>query len=64
MSDTGERGGDVADLTAKAYEIIRMIPPGHVTSYGQLLPGTRECKVLTQRAGHIAKLAGYPRYSR
>ena len=26
--------GDVADLTAKAYEITRMIPPGHVTTYG------------------------------
>jgi len=39
--------GDVADLTAKAYEIVRLIPPGHVTTYG-----------------HIAKLAGYPTYSR
>ncbi|KAL1411306.1 Alkyltransferase-like protein 1 [Vanrija albida] len=38
---------NVADLTAKAYDIIRMIPPGRVTSYG-----------------HIAKLAGYPNYSR
>lgn len=28
--------GDVADLTAKAYEIVRMIPPGHVTTYGRL----------------------------
>ena len=27
--------GDVADLTAKAYEITRMIPVGHVTTYGQ-----------------------------
>ncbi|ORX38578.1 hypothetical protein BD324DRAFT_367609 [Kockovaella imperatae] len=39
--------GSIADLHAKTYEIVRMIPPGHVTSYG-----------------HIAKLAGYPRYSR
>jgi alkylated DNA nucleotide flippase Atl1 len=29
--------GDVADLTAKAYEIARMIPQGHVTTYGQSL---------------------------
>jgi hypothetical protein len=27
--------GDVADLTAKAYEIVRMIPIGNVTTYGQ-----------------------------
>lgn len=27
--------GDVADLTAKAYDIARMIPVGHVTTYGQ-----------------------------
>ncbi|OCF42742.1 methylated-DNA-protein-cysteine methyltransferase [Kwoniella heveanensis CBS 569] len=39
--------GDVADLTAKTYEITRLIPIGKVTSYG-----------------HIAKLAGYPNYSR
>ncbi|TXT13796.1 hypothetical protein VHUM_01163 [Vanrija humicola] len=38
---------NVADLMAKAYDIIRVIPPGRVTSYG-----------------HIAKLAGYPNYSR
>ena len=29
--------GDIADLTAKAYEIARMIPYGRVTSYGELL---------------------------
>jgi hypothetical protein len=28
--------GDVADLTAKAYEITRLIPYGMVTSYGDL----------------------------
>jgi len=28
--------GDVADLTAKAYEIVRKIPHGMVTSYGEL----------------------------
>ncbi|WWC90759.1 uncharacterized protein L201_005696 [Kwoniella dendrophila CBS 6074] len=39
--------GDIADLTAKTYEITRLIPFGRVTSYG-----------------HIAKLAGYPTYSR
>ncbi|AGV14440.1 methylated-DNA-protein-cysteine methyltransferase, variant [Cryptococcus neoformans var. grubii H99] len=39
--------GDIADLTAKTYDIARLIPPGRVTSYG-----------------HIAKLAGYPTYSR
>ncbi|WVR07475.1 hypothetical protein IAU60_004517 [Kwoniella sp. DSM 27419] len=38
---------DIADLTAKTYEIARLIPHGRVTSYG-----------------HIAKLAGYPTYSR
>ncbi|WWD19009.1 hypothetical protein CI109_103466 [Kwoniella shandongensis] len=38
---------DIADLTAKTYEIARLIPHGQVTSYG-----------------HIAKLAGYPTYSR
>ncbi|WRT68329.1 uncharacterized protein IL334_005305 [Kwoniella shivajii] len=38
---------DIADLTAKTYEITRLIPYGKVTSYG-----------------HIAKLAGYPTYSR
>ncbi|WWD02409.1 hypothetical protein V865_000448 [Kwoniella europaea PYCC6329] len=38
---------DIADLTAKTYEITRLIPHGRVTSYG-----------------HIAKLAGYPKYSR
>lgn len=27
--------GDVADLTAKAYEIARLIPAGHVTTYGE-----------------------------
>ena len=27
--------GDIADLTAKAYEITRMIPYGRVTSYGE-----------------------------
>ena len=27
--------GDVANLTAKAYEIARMIPHGMVTSYGK-----------------------------
>jgi len=38
----GCRMGDVADLTAKAYEIVRMIPPGHVTTYGQsiLIPSS------------------------
>ncbi|OWZ42167.1 methylated-DNA-protein-cysteine methyltransferase [Cryptococcus neoformans] len=41
------RMGDIADLTAKTYDIARLIPPGRVTSYG-----------------HIAKLAGYPTYSR
>jgi hypothetical protein len=25
---------NIVDLTAKAYEITRMIPHGHVTSYG------------------------------
>jgi len=30
-----EAMGDVADLTAKAYEIARMIPYGMVTSYGE-----------------------------
>lgn len=30
--------GDVADLTAKAYDIARMIPPGRVTTYGQSAP--------------------------
>ena len=25
---------DIADLTAKAYDIVRMIPHGHVTTYG------------------------------
>ncbi|GFZ49458.1 hypothetical protein JCM24511_07578 [Saitozyma sp. JCM 24511] len=39
--------GDVADLTAKTYELVRLIPLGMVTTYG-----------------HIAKLAGYPNYSR
>jgi hypothetical protein len=33
-STLGCRMGDVADLTAKAYEITRMIPVGHVTTYG------------------------------
>ncbi|WVQ81991.1 hypothetical protein IAT38_004118 [Cryptococcus sp. DSM 104549] len=39
--------GDIADMTAKAYDVARQIPFGRVTSYG-----------------HIAKLAGYPNYSR
>ncbi|KAK1927046.1 6-O-methylguanine DNA methyltransferase [Papiliotrema laurentii] len=39
--------GDIADLTAKTYEIARLIPHGRVTTYG-----------------HIARLAGYPNYSR
>jgi len=30
--------GDVADLTAKAYDIARMIPVGHVTTYGPSAP--------------------------
>ncbi|RXK41201.1 methylated-DNA-protein-cysteine methyltransferase [Tremella mesenterica] len=27
---------DIADLTAKTYEIARLIPPGHVTTYGHI----------------------------
>lgn len=38
---------NVADLTEKTYDIVRMVPWGRVTTYG-----------------HIAKLAGYPTYSR
>ncbi|RSH88664.1 hypothetical protein EHS25_002891 [Saitozyma podzolica] len=48
--------GDVADLTAKTYELVRLIPLGMVTTY--------DTPVALLRAGHIAKLAGYPNYSR
>jgi methylated-DNA-protein-cysteine methyltransferase-like protein len=53
--------GDVADLTAKAYDIARMIPVGHITTYGQL---THIYLDESDVIGHIAKLAGYPTYSR
>jgi alkylated DNA nucleotide flippase Atl1 len=33
--------GDIADLTAKAYEIARLIPAGSVTTYGKLVFSTR-----------------------
>jgi alkylated DNA nucleotide flippase Atl1 len=33
--------GDIADLTTKAYEIARLIPPGSVTTYGKLVLSTR-----------------------
>jgi methylated-DNA-protein-cysteine methyltransferase-like protein len=56
--------GDVADLTAKAYEIIRLIPYGHVTTYGLFNASSVETKLKHLHLGHIAKLAGYPTYSR
>jgi methylated-DNA-protein-cysteine methyltransferase-like protein len=56
--------GDVADLTAKAYEIARMIPPGHVTTYGQSQLESLFIWGVSDETGHIAKLAGYPTYSR
>lgn len=49
---------DIAILTERAYEIARRIPPGKVTSYGEWTV------LLALTAGHIAKLAGYPNYSR
>ncbi|EAL20511.1 hypothetical protein CNBE4310 [Cryptococcus deneoformans B-3501A] len=47
--------GDIADLTTKTYDIARLIPPGRVTSYDRI-GQSYFC--------HIAKLAGYPTYSR
>nr|XP_019044589.1 methylated-DNA-protein-cysteine methyltransferase [Kwoniella bestiolae CBS 10118]OCF23519.1 methylated-DNA-protein-cysteine methyltransferase [Kwoniella bestiolae CBS 10118] len=51
---------DIADLTAKTYEITRLIPHGRVTSYGR----KNIDDIILLDIGHIAKLAGYPRYSR
>ncbi|EIW67296.1 hypothetical protein TREMEDRAFT_33896 [Tremella mesenterica DSM 1558] len=49
---------DIADLTAKTYEIARLIPPGHVTTYGMSwLPPQHFTR-------HIARLAGYPNHPR
>ena len=31
----GQAMSDIADLTAKTYEIARLIPHGHVTTYGE-----------------------------
>lgn len=58
-SIAGAMSDAIVELTARAYEIARAIPVGRVTSYGTLQGHKQK---LT--SGHIAKLAGYPAYSR